>query len=115
MDRVNPYKSNIVNIQLIAWLIFFAIHLIYFMPSVGFGKAMIEAAVTVLFYVLIVYGNGLWLIPGWYEKKAYAAYVVLLVVFFGAIVSLRMVVNYWVFSKYYHETMYDFSLAQWAY
>jgi LytS/YehU family sensor histidine kinase len=68
-----------------------------------------------LFYVLIVYGNGLWLIPGWYEKKAYAAYVVLLVAFFGAIVSLRMVVNYWVFGKYYHETMYDFSLAQWAY
>lgn len=115
MERIKPYKNNIVNLQLIGWLIFFGIHLIYFLPSIGFVKSVVEAGITVAFYVLIIYGNGLWLIPGWYEKKAYAAYIFLLLVFFAAIVSFRMVVNYFVFGVFYRESMYDFSLAQWAY
>jgi histidine kinase len=115
MEFIKSPARNIVNIQLTGWLIFFSIHLIYGFPTLGFIKALVESAITITFYAIIIYANGLWLIPAFYEKKAYATYALSLLGFFAGAVCLKMIVNHWVFGLYYQEAMYDFSLAQWAY
>jgi sensor histidine kinase YesM len=115
MESVKTHQRNLWIIQLIGWAVFFGINFVFRLPAAGFTKAVVQSFLIAFFYALILYGNGVWLIPKIYSKGRYWKYGILLSLFFSLVVALEMLTNYYVLGVYYQEKMYNFSFAQWVY
>ncbi|WP_167020573.1 sensor histidine kinase [Chitinophaga sp. Cy-1792] len=70
------------------------------LPEDGFGQALVFASANTAFYALIIYGNMSVLYPRLFQRKKYAAYVIVTLVFLivaglGRAYGLSYVYNTW--------------------
>ena len=73
-------KATIIQLQ---WLIWVAVYFIIFfsiLPVDGLPQAAIFTTISVLFYVLVIYGNILFLLPRFYERGKKVQYVILVII-----------------------------------
>ncbi|NQX43204.1 histidine kinase [Pedobacter steynii] len=115
MESAKTHRRNLRMLQLIGWLVFFTINFVFRLPNLGLERAIVQSLSIVFFYAVILYGNGIWLIPRVYSKGQFLRYSLMLFSFFSLVVALEMGSNYYIFGRYYGEKMYNFSFAQWAY
>ncbi len=108
-------KISLPWIQVIGWALFYGVSVVYMLPQDPWKIAMLNPFMALMSYLLIIYGNALWLIPRWYEKRKYVTYVVALLAFFVAVVAFRMVVYRAVFFKVLNEKFFDYGFAMAAY
>jgi sensor histidine kinase YesM len=108
-------KISLRWIQVIGWALFYGVSVVYMLPQDPWKLALLNPLMALFSYLLIIYGNALWLIPQWYEKRKYAAYTIALFVFFVAVTALRMVAYHAIYFKLLGEKFFDYSFSLAAY
>lgn len=100
------FKRNITPLQLqaILWIIAFVLNFISNLQYDPAAKSIDFALLSMLFYVVIIYGNGFWLIPKFYNKQKVIIYVLLALLLLAAAIFLRSlaaagIVNYFAGEK----------------
>ncbi|MBL0744604.1 sensor histidine kinase [Chryseolinea lacunae] len=115
MQQQKLQSVDITKVQVVGWLVLYCIHVAYYWPVSGVAESFVTPFIAVGFYLLIIYGNVLWLIPTWYARGRVGQYAAVLFLFFVAVVAVRMWVNYEVLFVRLNQTMYDYSPRQIAY
>lgn len=115
MQQHKVQSVDITKVQAVGWLVLYGIHVAYYWPVSGALESFVSPLIAVGFYLVIIYGNVLWLIPTWYARGRVGRYALVLLLFFVAVVALRMWVNYEVLFLRLKQTMYDYSPRQIAY
>ncbi|MDJ1470109.1 sensor histidine kinase [Xanthocytophaga flava] len=102
-------------IQIIAWILFYCISVLYLLPQDPIHTALINPLVSISFYIVIIYGNAYLLIPWLYEKQKPGYYALALFIFFVAVVSLRVFLYQELYFKIWKESFFQYTFAHIAY
>lgn len=108
-------KLSLRWIQVIGWTLFYGVSVVYMLPQDPWKLALLNPLMALVSYLVIIYGNALWVIPQWYEKRKYGVYAIALVAFFVVVTALRMVIYHAVYFNLLGEKFFDYSFAMAAY
>lgn len=92
---------SVKTIQWIIWAILFAIHIVVLLPYDVFGQAVVYSLINVGSYMLIMYGNALWLLPALYEKGYKTGYVLAAILFIIAAIVLKYGSAFYVYNWFF--------------
>jgi sensor histidine kinase YesM len=98
-------------IQWIIWSILFAIHVLSLLPYDPLWQAMMYSAINIGIYMLIIYGNGSFLLPALYEKGYTATYIILVIILIPAIGFIRFFSNFYIYNHFFAEKPTPFRWA----
>ncbi len=85
------YKNNYRVIQAILWLICSLVYFTYgSIKWKSYEYATLVTAVNFGFYMILIYGNSLWLMPKYFNKSKKGLYVIYATVFFCAVCVARL-------------------------
>jgi sensor histidine kinase YesM len=82
-------KPGIVQLQLLTWVVVFLLIFFSLLPMDGLLKSVIYTVVNTISYVVIIYGNILFLYPVFYEKRRYVSYSISVALFLILIGMLK--------------------------
>lgn len=91
------------QIQWIIWILVFLIHVLSIMAFDPFAQALVYGFLNVSTYVLIIYGNALWLLPRFYEKKRWVLYVSLALLMICLVAFFRYYGSFYVYNRFFAE------------
>ncbi len=84
-------KNKYWGLQILLWLICTLLYITY--GSIKWRSleyAVIVTLVNFSFYILLIYGNSLWLIPKYYNKTKRGSYILYAILFFCAMCTFRL-------------------------
>lgn len=91
------------QIQWIIWILVFLIHVLSIMAFDPFSQALVYGFLNVSTYVIIIYGNALWLLPCFYEKKQVVLYVFLALVMICLVAFFRYYGSFYVYNRFFAD------------
>lgn len=91
------------QIQWIIWILVFLIHVLSIMAFDPFSQALVYGFLNVSTYVIIIYGNALWLLPCFYEKKQVVLYVFLVLVMICLVAFFRYYGSFYVYNRFFAD------------
>jgi sensor histidine kinase YesM len=86
--------------QWIVWIFMLLLLFGLFLQSNALLESAYSAVTTALFYMVIIYGNALWLIPYVYERNRKLLYVLLVIVFLTILTYIRIQSQMLLYTKY---------------
>lgn len=93
-------RINFRLIQVVLWLIVYAMLLIYLSQKISWIIGLTTATIFIFFFFITVYGNANFLIKRFFLQKKHWQYTIYSVFFLGIIVFFRMLVEDQLLNKY---------------
>lgn len=91
------------QIQWIIWILVFLIHVLSIMAFDPFSQALVYGFLNVGTYVVIIYGNALWLLPRFYEKKQWVLYASLALLMICLVAFFRYYGSFYVYNRFFTD------------
>jgi sensor histidine kinase YesM len=88
------------RLQIIAWTSVFVLSFLSNLQYDALAKSFWFAALTMAFYGSIIYGHAGWLIPRYYYRRKFAAYILLLVLILLVAISARTLIAWQLANAY---------------
>jgi sensor histidine kinase YesM len=95
-------------IQWIIWVVLFAVHVLALVPYDPFAQCLLYSAISISIYLLIIYGNGAFLLPALYEKGYKTLYIILVVILIPVVAFLRFYINFYIYNRFFAEKPTEF-------
>jgi sensor histidine kinase YesM len=102
--RLFSRKATPRQLELLVWVLVFLFSFLSFLPVDGFGLAAIYTVMNTFFYIVIIYGNILFLFPRLYQRGQVLLYIVIIIVLLSAIGFTRAHLAYWVYNRFFAKT-----------
>lgn len=103
---MNQDRINFRLIQVVLWLIVYAMLLIYLSQKNSWVIGLTTATIFIFFFFITVYGNANFLIERFFLQKKYGQYTIYSVLFLGIIVFFRMFVEDQLLNKYVSKHLF---------
>ncbi len=111
----SKWKASPVQLQYIIWGIMFLVTFFSMLPMDGLGPSVIYAALNILFYATIVYGNLNLLMRFFYEKGRIVQYVTGSILFLVLTGIARSGLLLFIYNRFFAEKPVPFSMKAIAY
>ncbi|HTQ26687.1 MAG TPA: histidine kinase, partial [Puia sp.] len=90
---------SLANLQRLIWPFVFCMHFLYMLQEDPILQAFVYAATTTLSYAVIIYGNAVWLMPGFYRQKKYVIYLLSVMLFLALVTFSRARIQYYIWDE----------------
>lgn len=94
---------SLAFIQWIIWIVLFAIHVLSLLPYDPLLQSMLYSSISISIYLLIIYGNGSFLLPALYDKGHKVVYILLVAILIPVVAFLRFYINFYIYNTYFAE------------
>ncbi len=109
-------ELKLIRLETLIWLVLFCL-LVFYILEQGepLSEALDHASHSIASYVIIVYGNALWLMPRLYRKKKYLLYTLSIIILIVALTFLRVQSQAYIYFALIKKKPYHLVFSNYVY